>query len=471
MRRTITQITLGPRMQDPEETDLSGQTLSGRWLVIRRLGRGGMSTVYEARHRNGARVAIKVLNAALASKPRARERFLREGRLANSVGHPNAVRVLDDHVTSEGMVFSVMELLEGQTLRQRCVASGGRLDVVEALTIAVRVLEVLEAAHERGIIHRDIKPENIFLTEAAEVKVLDFGVAAVRDEALQDADITQSGTALGTPAFMAPEQARGRQSEVDARTDVWAVGATLFVCLAGRHVHEEASTVNEALIFAATQRAPLVSKFRPELGTETARVVDRALALNQSDRWPSARAMRVAIEAVIAQAGATGEAQWNIDPEDTLRGAASERRRELRRSGLTARIAAVGAASVFLAVASGASHFWRHGTVRAREVGVAMAAAPEPRPSPVTPLPPGSTPAGSHPRPLERSALDGPAGAPRSSATPRSLVARGQRPPAASPANDTGDRPGRRGVVPGRPDGVMVDDADEVPEAILDKRK
>jgi serine/threonine protein kinase len=286
---------VGGLTSEGQDARLVGETLADRWRVVRLLGRGGMSTVYEVRHRNGARAAIKVLNAELARNPRTRERFLREGRITNAVDHPNAVRVLDDLETRDGKLVLVMELLEGATLRERCQASGGRLELPEVLEIADRLLHVLSAAHAKGIVHRDIKPENVFLTRDGELKVLDFGIAAARDEVRQEASLTQSGATLGTPAFMAPEQARGRHAQTDARTDIWAVGATLFFCLTGRHVHEDASTANEALIFSATQRVPSLSMLRPELAADVALVVDRALALSPADRWPSAEAMREAL--------------------------------------------------------------------------------------------------------------------------------------------------------------------------------
>jgi serine/threonine-protein kinase len=283
----------GP-LHEVEESPL-GRTIGGKWQIVRLIGRGGMSTVYEGLQGDGLRVAVKRLNPVLARSPNARTRFLREGRVANAVGHPNAVRVLDTHVATDGQLYLVMELLEGQTLRQRCANAGGRVGSGEVLDIGGHVLEVLAAAHAKGIFHRDIKPENIFLTERGAIKVLDFGIAAVRDEAIQDAHITQSGTSLGTPAFMAPEQARGRQAHVDARTDVWAVGATMFQCLTGRHVHEDASNANEALILAATQRAPSLSTFCPDVSGDLAYLVDRALALEPAERWQSAEAMRGAI--------------------------------------------------------------------------------------------------------------------------------------------------------------------------------
>jgi eukaryotic-like serine/threonine-protein kinase len=338
----------GP-LHEVEESPL-GRTIGGKWQIVRLIGRGGMSTVYEGLQDDGVRVAVKRLNPVLARSPNARTRFLREGRVANAVGHPNAVRVLDTHVATDGQLYLVMELLEGETLRQRCANAGGRVGPREVLDIGGHVLEVLAAAHAKGIFHRDIKPENIFLTERGGIKVLDFGIAAVRDEAIQDAHITQSGTSLGTPAFMAPEQARGRQAHVDARTDVWAVGATMFQCLTGRHVHEDASNANEALILAATQRAPSVSTFCPDVSGDLAYLVDRALALDPAERWQSADAMRGAIALAVHSSSASspppGERAADVTQDETPSPSAvhGERRPGLGRRTAIALVLAVLAA-------------------------------------------------------------------------------------------------------------------------------
>ncbi len=277
------------------DSNLVGETIARRWRVVRFLGQGGMGSVYEARQDDGTRVALKLLRPVLARNPRTRARFLREGRIAQAIGHPNAVRVLDSVCERDGRLFLIMELLDGETLGKRRVEAGGRLGQHEVLRVATQVLEVLASAHAKAIFHRDIKPENIFVTRDGAAKILDFGIAAIRDEALDDAQITQSGISLGTPAFMAPEQARGRHSHVDARTDIWAVGATMFFCLSGRHVHGDAATANEALIFSATQPAPPLRSLCPEVPAAIARVVDRALALDRLQRWESADAMRDAL--------------------------------------------------------------------------------------------------------------------------------------------------------------------------------
>jgi serine/threonine protein kinase len=264
--------------------------------------------VYEARDPAGARVAVKVLQRPSPSG-RARMRSLREARVANAVGHPNAVRVLETGETPGGQPFLVMELLDGRTVRAMCEAARGALAPSLVLEVAGGILEVLVEAHAAGIVHRDIKPENVLVTAGGSVKVLDFGAAAFLDTALAEMGITDSDVATGTPAFMAPEQARGRPSEVDARADLWAVGATMFYCLTGRHVHEAASNAHEALIFAATTRAPALTRFRPDLAGPVASVVDRALAFEPSRRFLSAAVMR---EAVLAAA----EPWLGVEPSD-----------------------------------------------------------------------------------------------------------------------------------------------------------
>lgn len=155
--------------------------LCGKWTLRRLVGVGGMAAVYEAEHRNGKRVAVKVLHAELSIAGEVLSRFLREGYAANRVGHPGAVSVLDDGVAEDGAAFLVMDLLEGETLEVRRTRSRGGLPVAEVLRIADAVLDILAAAHTRGIVHRDVKPENIFVTSAGEVRLLDFGIARVHD--------------------------------------------------------------------------------------------------------------------------------------------------------------------------------------------------------------------------------------------------------------------------------------------------
>ncbi len=227
-----------------------GELIRGRWRLDVLLGMGGTAAVYAATHRNGKRVAIKMLHGELSSNVSIRQRFIDEGYVANRVGHPGAVSVIDDDIAEDGSVFLVMDLLEGETLEGR-LRRYGRLRPSEVLLLTIGLLDVLAAAHDKGIVHRDIKPDNIFITREGDVKLLDFGIARLIQPGR--ARTTQSGATMGTPAFMAPEQARGRWEQLDGRTDLWGVGATMFVQLTGRQVHE-ADTVNEHRLPTAHHR-------------------------------------------------------------------------------------------------------------------------------------------------------------------------------------------------------------------------
>ena len=271
-----------------------GQMIAGKWKVDERIGSGGMATVYAATHRNGMRAALKMLHAPLSRDPSTRARFLREGYVANSVGHDGVVQVLDDGVTDDGSAFLVLELLEGETIEARRHALGGQIPVDEALDIGLQLLEALAAAHEKGIVHRDVKPENVFLTVTGKVKILDFGLAHMRDA---QGEATKTGVTIGTPEFMPPEQAQGRRDRVDPRSDVWMVGATLFTIITGAFVHDDAETIHEALIASATRRPRPVRELAPHLPPAVAQVIDRALELEMEDRWESAVHMRSALVA------------------------------------------------------------------------------------------------------------------------------------------------------------------------------
>jgi serine/threonine-protein kinase len=280
-----------------------GRMLREKWHLDVLLGVGGVASVYAATHRNGKRAALKILHNELAIDEEARGRFLREGYVANTVHHPGAVSVLDDDVTEDGSVFLVMELLEGETLDARAQRGGGSLVAAEVLWVADQVLDVLAAAHDQGILHRDLKPENLFVTREGEVKVLDFGIARMREYSTSGRSPTREGSAMGTPGFMAPEQARGRWELVDVRSDVWSVGATMFNLLAGRPVHQ-ADTLNEELLAAMTQPAPLLGDLVRGLPFEVSALVDRALAFEREQRFPSARAMQAAVRQATASLSA-----------------------------------------------------------------------------------------------------------------------------------------------------------------------
>jgi serine/threonine-protein kinase len=267
--------------------------LNHKYRLERLIGAGGMAAVYEAVHRNGNRVAIKMLHPLVSADMQLRARFLREGYVANRVEHRGAVKVLDDDAAEDGSVFLVMELLQGETLDSRTKRSGGRLGDREVCDLTFQLLDVLGAAHAKGIVHRDIKPENLFLTSEGQLKVLDFGIARLR-EAPGSQGATSTGHLMGTPAFMAPEQALGRSRLVDGQTDLYAAGATMFTMLTGRYVHAS-ETIEEMLILAGTRPAPPVATLAPFVPPGIAAVIDGALAFEKERRWPSAQAMSTAL--------------------------------------------------------------------------------------------------------------------------------------------------------------------------------
>jgi serine/threonine-protein kinase len=258
-----------------------------KWCLVRVLGIGGMAAVFEAKHVSGSSGAIKVLHADLASSPGTRERFMAEAYAANRVAHPGVVTVRAEGTTDDGSVFLLMDLLRGRTLAER-LADGAVCSVAEALSLASRLLDVLVQAHDRGVVHRDIKPENVFLTEDGRVKLLDFGVARL---AGGDAHPTERGSSLGTPAFMSPEQALGL--DPDGRSDLWSLGATLYLMLSGATVRPPGSAMDQ-LLGAMTRPVPSLANVAT-LPRSLIAIVDRALAFDRTQRFPDARSMQLAV--------------------------------------------------------------------------------------------------------------------------------------------------------------------------------
>ncbi len=283
----------------PEELRLEayarvGTTLLGKWHLDALIGMGGMAAVFAATHRNGLRGAVKFLWAPCSWNEEVRTRFLREGYIANRVNHPGAVRVLDDDTTTDGRAFLVMELLDGSPLHELAEAQGGRLDPERVLLLSDQVLDVLCAAHDKGIVHRDIKPENLFLTSDGRVKVLDFGIARIDDQTGPALRATQSGCPMGTPGFMAPEQARGRWDLVGPQSDIWSLGATMFTLLSGETVHD-GETIAEIVSASFTKPARSIANVMSGLPRPLVDLVDRALALEPAARWSDVRAMQTAV--------------------------------------------------------------------------------------------------------------------------------------------------------------------------------
>ena len=267
-----------------------GTTLSGKWRLDKVLGVGGVATVFLVTHRNQSRAALKLLHREQAQNPTVRERFVYEGYTANSIEHPGVVRVIDDDISEDGLPYLVMELLEGETLEDRACRHGDRLPVGEVLALADQLLDVLVVAHDRRVVHRDLKPDNLFLTREGRLKVLDFGIARLT-QAVPTRDVTAMGTLLGTPAFMPPEQARSRWEEVDAQSDLYSVGATMFNLLTGRLVRE-AETLTEQLALAIHEPAPKLASVDASIDIAVCELVDKALAYEKRDRFANAAAMQ-----------------------------------------------------------------------------------------------------------------------------------------------------------------------------------
>jgi eukaryotic-like serine/threonine-protein kinase len=275
-----------------------GAVLAEKWRLERVLGVGGVATVYLATHRNKNRVAIKLLHAELAHNTEIRSRFTREGYLANSIDHPGVVRVVDDDYSPDGLPFLVMELLEGETLEERASRHGGRLPAGEVLALVDQLLDVLIVAHRQELVHRDLKPDNLFLTREGRLKVLDFGIAHLV-EVVPHGAATAVGMLMGTPAFMPPEQARSRWQEVDAKSDLYAVGASMFYLLSGQGIRH-GETLTEQLAQAIHAPAPKLQSVLPDINGELARLVDQTLAYEKEDRFESAAQMQLEVRRVMA---------------------------------------------------------------------------------------------------------------------------------------------------------------------------
>jgi serine/threonine-protein kinase len=269
--------------------DRLGRTLDGKYTLREVLGAGGTAVVFRAVQSDGTEVAVKMLHDHLSRSDEVCRRFVREGQLGNVLDHPGTVRVLDHGSSHDGCPYLVLEFLDGESLEERRVKAGGRLELWETLDYCDQLLSVLEIAHAKNVVHRDIKPSNLFLHKNGRLKVLDFGIARLVDDT--SATSTKTGQMVGTPAFMPPEQALSRPRDVDARTDIWAVGATLFTLLSGEHVHI-AETSSEHLVKAATLHARSLAKALPGVPANVEALVARCLSFDKNERWSSAASMR-----------------------------------------------------------------------------------------------------------------------------------------------------------------------------------
>jgi serine/threonine-protein kinase len=272
-------------LESAEEGDdpFLGKVLGETYEIARLVGEGGMGRVYEARHLRlkDRRFAVKVLHPEFARQAEVVARFQREAETASSIGHPNVVDVFDVHKTVDGVPYLVGEFLDGEELGEY-IKRVGKLPTAMAVAVARQVCRALAAAHARGIVHRDMKPENVFLVErdgAMVIKVLDFGISKA---ASPEANLTRTGMIMGTPSYMAPEQARGEN--VDLRADVYAIGALLYHTLTGQRPFDSddpTSTLNMVL----TEEPPRPRSLAPEVPEALELVIQHAMAKDARERY------------------------------------------------------------------------------------------------------------------------------------------------------------------------------------------
>lgn len=283
---------------------LVGETLDGRYLVLRKIGEGGMGVVFAARHAVIERpLAIKVLKREVMRDAATIKRFVQEAKAASRIGHPNIVDVTDFGTTPDGMTYSVMEYVDGVTL-SRAIKDRAPMPAEQAIPIAQQIGRALGAAHDKGIVHRDLKPENVFLVDRDEridfVKIVDFGIAKVQpiEGKAEGPRLTRVGSVFGTPEYMAPEQAAGR-SDTDRRVDIYALGTILYELTVGTTPHKSDSTVRT---IAMQMLDPIVppSQVRPDLSIPKSLELSimKALAKKREERYQTMAEFVAALDEV-----------------------------------------------------------------------------------------------------------------------------------------------------------------------------
>jgi eukaryotic-like serine/threonine-protein kinase len=296
-------------MSQPQYTPVSpypqpGEVLDGKYRVEQLLGEGGMGAVAKATHMlRRAPVALKFMSPAVLALQGAVERFVNEGVAASQIDSDHVVKVFDVGRMPTGAPYLVMEFLDGCDLSQLLARVGGRLDVQRTVHFALQILRALQTAHASGIIHRDMKPSNCFVIdkdgEADFVKLVDFGISKVRsdDASGRQANLTRTNSALGTPLYMSPEQARSPR-DVDTRADLYSTGAIMYELLSGRTPYTaESGEYTEILFKIFTTDPEPIQSMRPDLDPGLAAVIHRALARDPNQRYSSASEMAEALVA------------------------------------------------------------------------------------------------------------------------------------------------------------------------------
>ena len=301
-----------------------GTVIGGRYRTTRLLGKGGMGKVYEANDaETGQRVAVKVLTGEITDDGVQIGRFQREARAAAALDTPHIVRILDAGRDDElGLPFMVMEVLEGEDVQQLSRRIGPMPHDL-ALRIAAQACLGMEKAHEQNIVHRDIKPANLFLTKGSGseriVKLLDFGIAKLRrdpdDKHAETAGLTRTGSLLGSPLYMSPEQARAHKN-LDQRADLWSLGVVLYQALSGRTPYQDSDSLGDLIISICTESPDPVQDIAPWVPADVAAVVHRALQIDPAERFQTAREMHTTIVKLLPNG-------WDIQ-ESMIRSLSSE---------------------------------------------------------------------------------------------------------------------------------------------------
>ena len=273
--------------------DRTGQILDGKYRLVRLLGEGGMGSVYEAQHAViGRRCAVKFLHTEIANSPEVVKRFIREAQAASAIGHPNIIDIYDFGVGQDGAPYLVMEFLDGVSLADE-LALRQKLPPAEALEILAQTLSALGVAHQHGVVHRDLKPDNLYLTRVPgavpRVKILDFGISKVTDPSRPEDRMTCTGAVLGTPYYMAPEQARGDR-DVDHRLDLYALGVILYEAVTGQ-VPFTGDNYNQLLLKILTEKFPTPRQLDPTLPEALEAIILRALERDRTERYQTAQEM------------------------------------------------------------------------------------------------------------------------------------------------------------------------------------
>ena len=271
------------------QADLLGSIVAERYHILKKLGEGGMGTVYLAEHvKMGRKAALKVMNPGMNSDPDAIARFNREAANASRLNHPNVCGIYDFGETPEGLIYLAMEFIEGESLTS-LIEKSGALAAPRAASIIHQAADALAVAHDYGIVHRDLKPDNIMIAKGRDntdlVKVVDFGIAKASSSDAQK--VTKTGLVVGTPEYMSPEQLAG--DKLDGRSDIYSLGLVAFNCLTGK-LPFPSNSAQEAMIMRLTDQPKTLAEMKPDVAwpAELQAVMDKALARDVNDRYAKA---------------------------------------------------------------------------------------------------------------------------------------------------------------------------------------